>query len=284
MQAIFESIKKAVLAISNEMKFPDTSYKDSQNATGDTQLGFDIKSDELITRILSECTDIKALISEEKSEIYALNPQGKFVVAYDPLDGSSLFDVNFAIGSIFGIYESEANARNLKAAAYSIYGARLELVLCEQNSAPKLYRLHQNSKFVFVKELQIGAKGKINACGGTQKEWSDTHAKFIKSLFDEGYRLRYSGAMVSDIHQILCKGGGLFSYPATKNSLNGKLRAFFEVLPLAFIVENAGGKTTNGTNSTLLELQFNELHATTPCFFGSEYEINKLLSVYKEQK
>lgn len=284
MQKVFESIKKAVLAISNEMKFPDTSYKDSQNATGDTQLGFDIKSDELITRILGECADIKAIISEEKSEIYALNPQGKFVVAYDPLDGSSLFDVNFAIGSIFGIYEGEASAQNLRAAAYSIYGARLELVICEQNSAPKLYRLHQNGEFVFVKELKIGAKGKINACGGTQKEWSDTHAKFIKSLFDEGYRLRYSGAMVSDIHQILCKGGGLFSYPATKNSPNGKLRAFFEVLPLAFIVENAGGKTTNGTNSTLLELQFNELHATTPCFFGSEYEINKLLSAYKEQK
>lgn len=284
MQKVFESIKKAVLAISNEMKFPDTSYKDSQNATGDTQLGFDIKSDELITRILGECADIKALISEEKSEIYALNPQGRFVVAYDPLDGSSLFDVNFAIGSIFGIYEGEASAQNLRAAAYSIYGARLEIVLCEQNSAPKLYRLDQNGEFVFVKELKIGTKGKINACGGTQKEWSDTHTNFIKSLFDEGYRLRYSGAMVSDIHQILCKGGGLFSYPATKNSPNGKLRAFFEVLPLAFIVENAGGKTTNGTNSTLLELNFSELHATTPCFFGSEYEINKLLSAYKEQK
>lgn len=284
MQAIFESIKKAVLAISNEMKFPDTSYKTSQNATGDTQLGFDIKSDELITQILGQCADIKALISEEKSDIYELNSNGKYVVAYDPLDGSSLFDVNFAIGSIFGIYEDKASALNLKAAVYSIYGARLELVICEQKSTPKLYRLNQNGEFIFIKELKIGEKGKINACGGTQKEWSDTHANFIKSLFDEGYRLRYSGAMVSDIHQILCKGGGLFSYPATKNSPNGKLRAFFEVLPLAFIVENAGGKTSNGANSSLLELKFNELHATTPCFFGSAYEIDKLLQAYKEQR
>lgn len=281
MQAIFESIKKAVLAISNEMRFPDTSYKESQNATGDTQLGFDIKSDKIITRILSECKDIKALISEEKSEIYELNAQGKYIIAYDPLDGSSLFDVNFAIGSIFGIYEGKASAKTLKAAIYSIYGARLELVIC-QNTTPKLYRL-QNNEFIFIKDLKMSQKGKINACGGTQKEWSDTHAKFIKSLFDEGYRLRYSGAMVSDIHQILCKGGGLFSYPATKNAPNGKLRAFFEVLPLALIVEQAGGKTSDGANSSLLELEFNELHATTPCFFGSAYEIDKLLKAYKEK-
>lgn len=281
MQTIFEYIKKAVLAISNEMRFPDTNYKESHNATGDTQLGFDIKSDEIITRILSECKDIKALISEEKNEIDELNSQGKYVIAYDPLDGSSLFDVNFAIGSIFGIYDQKASANTLKAAVYSIYGARLELVICE-NVFPRLYRL-QNDEFTFIKDLKMNQKGKINACGGTQKEWSNTHATFIKSLFDEGYRLRYSGAMVSDIHQIICKGGGIFSYPATKNAPNGKLRAFFEVLPLAFIVEKAGGKTSNGTNSSLLELEFNELHATTPCFFGSVYEIDKLILAYKEK-
>ena len=129
MQEILKHIKKAVLAISNEMKFPDTGYHNSQNATGDTQLGFDIKSDELITRILGQCGEIKALISEEKSDIYELNSGAKYVVAYDPLDGSSLFDVNFAVGSIFGIYENEASARNLKAAVYSIYSARLELII-----------------------------------------------------------------------------------------------------------------------------------------------------------
>lgn len=284
MQEILQSIKKAVLVISNEMKFPDTSYKNSQNTTGDMQLKFDVKSDEIITQILSECKEIKALISEEKSQIYELNSKGKYIIAYDPLDGSSLFDVNFAVGSIFGIYEQNPKSENLRAGVYSIYSARLELVICEQNAMPKLYRLQQNGEFAFVRELKMSQKGKINACGGTQKEWSDTHANFIKSLFDEGYRLRYSGAMVSDIHQILCKGGGLFSYPATKDSPNGKLRAFFEVLPLAFIVERAGGKTSNGTNSSLLELEFKELHATTPCFFGSEYEINKLLSAYKEGK
>ena len=170
-------------------------------------------------------------------------------------------------------------AKNLKAAAYSIYGPRLEFVLCAEKV--ELFRLDKEAKFSLVKELKMSEKGKINASGGTQKEWSKTHADFIKALFDEGYRLRYSGAMVSDVHQILCKGGGLFSYPATKSSPNGKLRAFFEVFPLAFVIEKAGGFSTNGFNDSLLELEFSEIHATTPCFFGSKYEIEKLKQAYK---
>ncbi len=279
MKELIFYIKQAVLQISKELKFPDTSYEKSQNHTGDTQLKFDILSDKIIEKTLSKCPKIKALISEEKQDLLLLNEKANFIVAYDPLDGSSLMDVNFAIGSIFAIYEESPKACNLKGAVYSIYGARLELVICEDK--PKLYRLNENDEFIFVKELQMLEKGKINAPGGTQKDWEEKHFKFIKSLFDEGYRLRYSGALVSDVHQILLKGGGLFSYPATKNSPSGKLRAFFEVLPLAFIIEKAGGKTSDGKNTSLLELDFKDIHATTPCFLGSGYEIEKLLKDYK---
>ena len=279
MKELIKTIQKAVLEISKELKNPDTSYSSGENATGDKQLKLDVKADLLITETLSKCPDIKALISEEKDEALILNENAKFIVAYDPLDGSSLLDVNFSVGSIFAIYENEAKAKNLKAAAYSIYGPRLEFVLCAEKV--ELFRLDKEAKFSLVKELKMSEKGKINASGGTQKEWSKTHADFIKALFDEGYRLRYSGAMVSDVHQILCKGGGLFSYPATKSSPNGKLRAFFEVFPLAFVIGKAGGFSTNGFNESLLELEFNEIHATTPCFFGSKYEIEKLKQAYK---
>ena len=280
MKDIINHIEKAVIKINKELKFPDTSYENSKNSTGDRQLKFDVLSDEIITQILRECKSIKALISEEKQEILMINENAKYIIAYDPLDGSSLLDVNFAIGSIFAIYENKHNAKNLKAAIYSIYGPRLELVICED--LPKLYRCDENNKFIFVKDLKMLEKGNINASGGTQKDWSDKHANFIKGLFDEGYRLRYSGAMVSDINQILLKGGGLFSYPATKNSPNGKLRAYFEVFPLAFIIEKAGGKTSDGKNNSLLDLEFENLHDTTPCFFGSKYEIEKLIKAYKE--
>lgn len=278
MRELVSFIKQAVLEISNELKFPDTSYEKSQNHAGDTQLKFDILSDKIIEKTLKKCPKIKALISEEKEEMLIVNDKAQFIVAYDPLDGSSLMDVNFAIGSIFAIYEEKLKASNLRAAVYSIYGARLELVVCED--VPRLYRLNQNGEFVLVKELKMFEKGKINATGGTQKNWDLKHIRLIKELFDEGYRLRYSGAMVSDIHQILLKGGGFFSYPSTKDAPKGKLRAFFEVFPLAFILEKAGGKTSDGQNASLLELEFDDIHSTTPCFFGSSYEIEKLLKAY----
>lgn len=148
---------------------------------------------------------------------------------------------------------------------------------------PKFYRLGKDGEFKFVKELELKEKGKLNATGATQKGWSQTHRNFINELFNEGYRLRYSGAMVSDLHQILLKGGGLFSYPATSDHPNGKLRVVFEVLPFAFIYENAKGATSNGKNQTLFDIKIEKIHQTTPCFFGSRDEIS-LLHKFYEQK
>ncbi|TDJ87084.1 class 1 fructose-bisphosphatase [Campylobacter volucris] len=280
MQNIIENIQKAVIEISQELRYlEDFDYTSSQNATGDTQLKLDIKSDEIITKILKDTKEVKSLISEEKQDQLIIDENQKYIIAYDPLDGSSLVDVNFAIGSIFAIYENNLKAKNLKAAIYAIYGVRLELVICIDT--PKLYRLNKNNEFVFVKDLILGEKGKLNATGGTQKNWSSVHKEFIKSLFDEGYRLRYSGAMVSDLHQILLKGGGLFSYPATNDAPNGKLRAYFEVFPFAFIFEKAKGLSSDGKNDSLLTLEFEKIHSSTPCFLGSKYEIEKLKQAYK---
>ena len=142
------------------------------------------------------------------------------------------------------------------------------------------HRLNPQNEFVFINELKLKEKGKLNATGATQKGWSEKHKKLVNSLFDEGYRLRYSGAMVSDLHQILIKGGGLFSYPATTDAPNGKLRVTFEVLPFAYIYEKAGGATTNGTSNSLFEIKIEKIHQTSPCFFGSKYEIAKLHEIY----
>lgn len=274
MNEILKAIKESSIKISELLKDADFGYTDHTNHTGDTQLKLDVRSDELITEIFSGVKSVKALISEEKDEALSLNEDADFIVAYDPLDGSSLVDVNFAVGSIFGIYKDKVSAKNLVASAYAVYGPRLELVIC--GDKPILYR-YKNGEFVEVKELKLNEKGKLNATGASQWGWSDEHRKFIKSLFDEKYRLRYSGAMVADLHQILLKGGGLFSYPATTDAPNGKLRVTFEVLPFAYIYEKAGGATTDGKNSSLLELEVKQIHATTPCYFGSKYEISKLL-------
>ena len=268
MQGIIRAIERAAMRISEEIKYADLGYLESENATGDTQLKLDVKSDNIITEELSKLAQVKALVSEEKETPLALNNEGQYVIAYDPLDGSSVVGVNFAVGSIFGIYKGEMKTENLVTAIYVVYGPRVELVVCE--SAPKLYRLSREGEFKFARDLRLDEKGKINATGATQKNWSEAHRAFIRSLFDEGYRLRYSGAMVSDLHQILVKGGGLFSYPATSDHPQGKLRMAFEVLPFAFIFERAGGATTDGQNGSLLELNLEKTHQTTPCYFGSK--------------
>ncbi|MCD8213327.1 MAG: class 1 fructose-bisphosphatase [Campylobacter sp.] len=281
LNEIFETVKTIAKEISQMIKYADLGYTTHENATGDTQLKLDVQSDEIITAKFQALDCVKALVSEEKDEILMLNENAKYIIAYDPLDGSSLVDVNFAVGSIFAIYENELKPQNLIAAAYSIYGPRLELVINDKKgSLPKFYRLDREQNFKLVKELKLAQKGKLNATGATQKGWSQTHRNFIRELFDEGYRLRYSGAMVSDLHQILLKGGGLFSYPATSDHPNGKLRALFEVLPFAFIYENAGGATSDGKNETLFDIDIVKTHQSTPCFFGSKYEIELLHKFY----
>lgn len=193
MNEIFETIKKIAVKIGEEIKYADLGYTDHANATGDTQLKLDVRSDEIITAEFANLACVKALVSEEKEDMLALNESAKFIVAYDPLDGSSLVDVNFSIGSIFGIYENELTPQNLKAAAYVVYGPRLELVLCEEGAAPVLYRLGRDGDFKFIKNLALAQKGKLNATGATQKGWSETHAKFIRELFLQGYRPQILG-------------------------------------------------------------------------------------------
>ena len=101
----------------------------------------------------------------------------------------------------------------------------------------------------------------------------------IDGLFAEGYRLRYSGGMVPDLHQLLLKGGGLFSYPATSDKPDGKLRKLFEVFPFAFVYKVAGGEAIDGKND-LMSLDHKHIHDTSPCFFGSKYEISRVKEVY----
>jgi fructose-1,6-bisphosphatase I len=280
MKEIFNAIKESALLISEAIKYDDTSYADNTNSTGDVQLKLDIKSDYIIEEIFSKIPSVKALASEEKEQVDMVNDNGKYLIGYDPLDGSSLADVNLSVGSIFGIYEDNFNGHNLKAAAYVVYGPRVEIVFAYQEHV-EMYRLGKDNEFHFIQNLHLKEKGKINASGATQMCWPAHHKKMIDDFFAEGYRLRYSGGMVPDLHQILIKGGGLFSYPSASDKPKGKLRMVFEVFPFAYIYEMAGGKAIDG-KGRLLELTCQNHHDTSPCFFGSSYEIGVVLERYSE--
>ncbi|HIC09772.1 MAG TPA: class 1 fructose-bisphosphatase [Campylobacterales bacterium] len=277
MEKIFQAIERSGIEIAKLIDRDSFEYSDSANTSGDNQLKLDVESDKVIEKNFREVTSIRAISSEEKDREVEINRDGKYLISYDPLDGSSLVDVNLSVGSIFGIYENSFRGSNLVASAYIVYGPRVEMVVAYDEV--KLYRL-AGEKFHFVKTLSLNEKGKIQAPGGTQKNWLPHHKKMVDDIFQQGYRLRYSGGMVPDLHQILLKGGGLFSYPATTDKPKGKLRILFEVLPFALVFEKAGGYGVDDKSQRLLNIEPQHLHDTSPCFFGSKYEISLLKKYY----
>ena len=273
MTEIIKTIENIAKEIAKAVETKDTSKAETQNASGDIQVKLDVISDEIVEKYLSKVSSIAEIMSEEKEHPVKINEKGEYLVAYDPLDGSSLIDVNLSVGSIFGIYKGDYHGPNIVAAVYVVYGPRVEMVVARDTV--ELFRL-QDNEFKFVKELKLAEKGKILAPGGTQKNWFSYHKEMIDNLFKEGYRLRYSGGMVPDLHQILLKGGGLFAYPATTDKERGKLRKLFEVFPFAYVFNKAGGLAIDGKRD-LLSLMSEDYHDTTPCFFGSDYEIKRVL-------
>lgn len=277
MKQILEAIERSAIRIKHAIDVKDIGYSQEQNSSGETQLQLDIQSDLIIEEELSKISSVHTIASEEKELPMLLNEAGHYYIAFDPLDGSSLVDVNLSVGSIFGIYEGEFTGSKLVASCYVVYGPRVELVFAHEGKV-KLYLL-QAGEFEYVKEIHLNEKGKIMAPGGTQQFWAPYHKAMIDSFFATGYRLRYSGGMVPDLHQILLKGGGLFSYPGASDKPEGKLRQLFEVFPFALIFEMAGGKAIDGEKRVLDKVTAH-VHDTSPCFFGSNHEVAVVADVY----
>ena len=276
MTDIFDAIQKSAKRIKNAIDVKDIGYSNQANSSGEAQLQLDIQCDLIIEEEFLKVASVNTIASEEKEHEQILHSDGKYFIAYDPLDGSSLVDVNLSVGTIYGIYENGFGADKMVASCYVVHGPRVEMVFAENKT--KLYLL-QAGEFEFVKEIKLKEKGNLNAPGGTQKNWASYHKEMIDGLFAEGYRLRYSGGMVPDLHQILLKGGGLFSYPGTSDKPEGKLRRLFEVFPFAFIYEKSGGGAIDGKND-LMSLGHSHIHDTAVCFFGSNYEIARVKEVY----
>jgi fructose-1,6-bisphosphatase I len=278
LEPVFKAIETSAMRIRDAITNEDVDYSNNLNQSGDIQLKLDIQSDLIIAEEFSKLEMIKEIASEEKEEAETLHENGSLMIAYDPLDGSSLIDVDLSVGSIFGIYDGAWDAQKMIAAVYVVYGPRTEMVTAYKGQVR--HYIYRHGRFKEQEVLKLKEKGKLNAPGGTQQYWPAHHKKMVDGLFAEGYRLRYSGGMVPDLHQILIKGGGLFSYPGTDDKPNGKLRKLFEVFPFAFVYETAGGGAIDAATGRLLDLPCDDPHDTSPCFFGSEYEIEKVKEAY----
>ncbi len=263
---IISLLEKGVKKAQEILEKPDAgSYTKLENSSGDTPIKADLALDKFLEETFLSLENIKSVFSEEK-ETPVTKENGSYLIAYDPLDGSSVMEANFLVGTIIGVYEKDYKAQNLVASLYVVFGHKIELVV----ALDKVYRyaFYQN-KFHFIETIVLENKGKIIASGGNQKDFSLGLKKALEGFFAENYRLRYSGSMVADVHHVLIKKGGMFSYPQKK------LRKLFEVFPLALIIEKAKGEAfyfDKGVKKRLLDQGVESYHEKSECYLASPHE------------
>lgn len=272
-------IAEASKYVINAVRTGELGVAGTSNLYGEEQLALDVLSDRIMRKRLQHSGVVCNIASEEMEEIYQVtsNPQGMFSVAYDPLDGSSLVDVNLAVGTIVGIYQGNnllQPGRNMVGAMYILYGPRVSLVYSVGKGVYE-FTMNQLMEYTLTREkVTMKPSGDIYAPGGLRKKYSEQNERFIRYLEEKGSKLRYSGGFVPDINQILMKGKGLFMYPALSDAPNGKLRMLFELNPMAFLVEQAGGAATDG-KTAILDLVPDGLDQRSPVYIGCKEDVAK---------
>ncbi len=255
----------------------------STNTGGEQQQKLDVLANIRFTRALMKGGEACALISEESESYLDLNNDGKYVIAIDPLDGSSNIDVNVSIGTIFSIYRRKSKpgtpiqeedilqkGSEQVAAGYILYGSSTILVYTTGHGVNGFtYESTLGEYFLSHPTMRQPINGKIFSVNeGSYKSFSQAVRNYLHFCKDEGYTGRYIGSLVADFHRNLLKGG-IYIYPATAKDPNGKLRLLYECNALAFIAEQAGGKATNG-KERILDIQPSTLHQRTPFYVGSK--------------
>ena len=264
----------------------------ADNVQGEQQQKLDVIANETLIRCLGSRPGVAILGSEEDEHAHVLRRDTKsdrpYVVLFDPLDGSSNLDVNGGVGTIFSILHHDRRAQRIEdsalqpgtkqvAAGYVLYGPSTVLVLTTGAGVHMFVLDPDVGSFLLVQEhLRIPTASKnysLNSANiGTVPEG---YRKYVEWANDNGYSMRYSGAMVADVHRTLLNGG-VFLYPPTAKAPKGKLRLMYEANPMAMLVEQAGGKAYSGTQRTL-EQQPSGLHERTSVIIGSPAEVDHVL-------
>ncbi len=225
----------------------------------------------VIQREFKKVKSVHGFIGKDSKQYTTINENGKYKISYVAIDNVELLDVDFSLGTIFGIYENRMDAFHLKAAIYITYGPTFQLVLASKDEGV-IYFSFEDGEFIEQDPLFLEEKGKINSTGGLASEWTTDHKELINGFFNQGYRLRFSDSLSLDTHQILFKKGGVYSSPATKSFPNGRLETIFEAFPIAYIIEQAGGRAIckDGRILDMINVQIGD---KTPIYFGSKSEI-----------
>ncbi|XP_010427373.1 PREDICTED: sedoheptulose-1,7-bisphosphatase, chloroplastic-like [Camelina sativa] len=249
------------------------------NSFGDEQLAVDMLADKLLFEALQYSHVCKYACSEEVPELQDMGGpvEGGFSVAFDPLDGSSIVDTNFTVGTIFGVWPGDkltgVTGGDQVAAAMGIYGPRTTYVLAIKGfPGTHEFLLLDEGKWQHVKETTEIAEGKMFSPGNLRATFDNSeYNTLIDYYVKEKYTLRYTGGMVPDVNQIIVKEKGIFTN-VTSPTAKAKLRLLFEVAPLGLLIENAGGFSSDGYKSVLDKTIVN-LDDRTQVAYGSKNEI-----------
>ncbi|KNE64653.1 hypothetical protein AMAG_10010 [Allomyces macrogynus ATCC 38327] len=282
-----------------------TGLAGAENVQGEAQKKLDVLANEIFINSLRSSGKVAVMVSEEDEEIIVVGEQDRdgehahYAVVFDPLDGSSNIEAGVSIGTIFGIYKilpgskgSTADVlrpgREMVAAGYCMYGSSTSLVMSAGGGKVHGYTLDTTiGEFILTHpNIRIPSRGKIYSINeGNSVYWDDACKEYFTALKTREvngkpapYSARYVGSMVADVHRTILYGG-IFAYPADKKSKSGKLRVLYECYPMAFLVEQAGGRASTG-HARMLDYVPTKIHERSPIFLGSAEDVADLEACY----
>lgn len=263
-----------------------------QNVQGEDQQKLDVLANIRFKRALMKGGEACAVISEEDEEIVGLESTGHYIVAIDPLDGSSNIDVNVSVGTIFSIYrrlspvggpiqEEDVLQKGDRqvAAGYILYGSSTMLVYTTGSGVNGFtYDPSLGEYFLSHQDMKYHKDGTVYSINeGLSKDFGQGIRNYLDTCHEKRYTARYIGSLVADFHRNLLKGG-IYLYPATTSKPNGKLRLMFECNALAFLAEQAEGLAVDEKNERIMELEPVSIHQRSSFITGSPKMVEEAIS------
>jgi len=266
------------------------------NVSGDAVKKLDIYGNDCMINCLSSCGVVSYMASEENDvPILVENSKNKYVVVFDPVDGSSNIDANVSVGTIFGVYNTIdpdkpstddllQKGTELVCSGYCMYGGATILVLTFGKSVNGFTLDPSLGEFILTHpNITIKKRGKIYSVNeGNSSKWDPCVAQYVQDCKTKGppRKARYIGSMVADVHRTLLYGG-IFMYPGDSKNKSGKLRLVYELNPMAFLIETAGGIATTG-RERIRDLKPTRIHERKPVFLGSPVDVKELMKIYEK--
>jgi fructose-1,6-bisphosphatase I len=248
---------------------------DGTNPSGEIQAEADVWADELLADRISALGGVTQYASEEQAEPIDCG-DGVVSVAVDPLDGSSNLKSNNTMGTIFGIYDEPlpAPGTSLVASGWVLFGPITTMALAHDGTVEK-YELTDDGRTLEASDVTIPDDPLVYGFGGRVPNWPADFEGYVREIeSDPSHKLRYGGAMIGDVNQVLTYGG-IFAYPALEGAPRGKLRLQFEGNPIAHLIETAGGRSSDGSRS-ILDVEPDDLHDRVPVHVGNASLIDRL--------